>query len=134
MIRYGFEIEKNLLLSDLDFIKNHMEQYFYWSHEKVSDESKQTKEELSDDLKEVLKLDITHISYYSLILEEKTTLYHLYNHKTNPEWHDSVQDLLLPNYFQSILVSLLYPLILYPYSLIVYSLELKSYLLEYQSS
>jgi len=40
---------------------------------------KQTKEELSDDLKEVLKLDITHISYYSLILEEKTTLYHLYN-------------------------------------------------------
>ena len=40
---------------------------------------KQTKEELLKDIKEVLKLDITHISYYSLILEEKTTLYHLYN-------------------------------------------------------
>ena len=40
---------------------------------------KQTKEELYEDLKEVLQLDITHISYYSLILEEKTTLYHLYN-------------------------------------------------------
>lgn len=39
----------------------------------------QTKEELINDLKEVLKLNITHISYYSLILEEKTTLYHLYN-------------------------------------------------------
>lgn len=40
---------------------------------------KQTEEELREDIKEVLKLDITHISYYSLILEEKTTLYHLYN-------------------------------------------------------
>jgi oxygen-independent coproporphyrinogen-3 oxidase len=40
---------------------------------------KQTKEELKEDIKELLKLDITHISYYSLILEEKTTLYHLYN-------------------------------------------------------
>ena len=40
---------------------------------------KQTKEELTKDIKEVLNLDITHISYYSLILEEKTTLYHLYN-------------------------------------------------------
>jgi len=40
---------------------------------------KQTKEELINDIKEVFSLDITHISYYSLILEEKTTLYHLYN-------------------------------------------------------
>jgi len=38
----------------------------------------QTEVELNEDIKEVLKLDITHISYYSLILEEKTTLYHLY--------------------------------------------------------
>lgn len=38
----------------------------------------QSEEELRQDIKEVLKLDITHISYYSLILEEKTTLYHLY--------------------------------------------------------
>ncbi|KFZ26099.1 MAG: Oxygen-independent coproporphyrinogen-III oxidase 1 [Candidatus Izimaplasma bacterium HR2] len=40
---------------------------------------KQTEAELREDIKEVLKLDITHLSYYSLILEEKTTLYHLYN-------------------------------------------------------
>lgn len=40
---------------------------------------KQTKEELIEDITEVMKLDISHISYYSLILEEKTTLYHLYN-------------------------------------------------------
>jgi len=40
---------------------------------------KQTKEELLKDIDEVLNLDIDHISYYSLILEEKTTLYHLYN-------------------------------------------------------
>jgi len=38
----------------------------------------QTTEELVDDIKELLKLDIKHISYYSLILEEKTILYHLY--------------------------------------------------------
>ncbi len=40
---------------------------------------KQTEAELREDIKEALKLDITHLSYYSLILEEKTTLYHLYN-------------------------------------------------------
>ena len=39
---------------------------------------KQTEDELREDILEVLKLDITHLSYYSLILEEKTTLYHLY--------------------------------------------------------
>ncbi len=39
----------------------------------------QTENELTKDIEEVLKLDITHLSYYSLILEEKTTLYHLYN-------------------------------------------------------
>jgi oxygen-independent coproporphyrinogen-3 oxidase len=38
----------------------------------------QTDEELLDDLNEVSKLDIDHISYYSLILEEKTKLYYLY--------------------------------------------------------
>lgn len=37
----------------------------------------QTEEELQNDLEEVLKLDINHISYYSLILEEKSKLFHL---------------------------------------------------------
>lgn len=41
----------------------------------------QTVDELKEDIKEVLNLPITHISYYSLILEEKTTLYHLYKKK-----------------------------------------------------
>jgi len=39
----------------------------------------QTMDELILDIKEVLSLDVNHISYYSLILEEKSTLYHLYN-------------------------------------------------------
>ena len=34
----------------------------------------QTKEELEIDLEKVIKLDVDHISYYSLILEEKTKL------------------------------------------------------------
>ncbi|MBN2605168.1 MAG: radical SAM family heme chaperone HemW [Bacilli bacterium] len=38
----------------------------------------QTEIELELDLKKVSMLDITHISYYSLIFEEKTKLYHLY--------------------------------------------------------
>ena len=38
----------------------------------------QTMEELQDDIKKVIALNVDHISYYSLILEEKTTLYHLY--------------------------------------------------------
>ncbi len=38
----------------------------------------QTLKELTIDLEDVLKLEIKHISYYSLILEEKTVLYHLY--------------------------------------------------------
>ena len=33
---------------------------------------------IKNDLKEFYKLDINHLSYYSLILEEKTILYHLY--------------------------------------------------------
>ena len=37
----------------------------------------QTEEDLEKDLKEVLQLDIDHISYYSLILEEKSKLYYL---------------------------------------------------------
>jgi oxygen-independent coproporphyrinogen-3 oxidase len=39
----------------------------------------QTKTELKDDIQHVLSLDVDHISYYSLILEEKTTLHHLVN-------------------------------------------------------
>ncbi len=39
----------------------------------------QTMEELEDDLQQIIKLPITHISYYSLILEEKTVLDYLYN-------------------------------------------------------
>jgi len=39
----------------------------------------QTVDELDMDLKQVIKLNPDHISYYSLILEEKTKLYHLYN-------------------------------------------------------
>lgn len=39
----------------------------------------QTKEELEIDIKKVTSLDITHISYYSLILEDRTRLMHLYD-------------------------------------------------------
>ena len=35
---------------------------------------------IENDLKEFYKLDIKHLSYYSLILEEKTILHHLYTH------------------------------------------------------
>lgn len=38
----------------------------------------QTVEELEEDITKALSLDIDHISYYSLILEEKTKLYYLY--------------------------------------------------------
>ncbi len=38
----------------------------------------QTVEELVADINEVIKLDVNHISFYSLILEEKTKLYYLY--------------------------------------------------------
>lgn len=38
----------------------------------------QTLDEVKHDLKEAIKLNPTHISYYSLIFEEKTTLYYLY--------------------------------------------------------
>ena len=38
----------------------------------------QTMEELDDDIFEVINLPIKHISYYSLILEEKTKLHYLY--------------------------------------------------------
>lgn len=38
----------------------------------------QTIKEVETDVAELLKLDVPHISYYSLILEEKTLLYHLY--------------------------------------------------------
>ncbi len=38
----------------------------------------QSLEELEEDIAEVLKLPIKHISYYSLILEEKTKLHYLY--------------------------------------------------------
>ena len=35
---------------------------------------------IQNDLKEFYKLDIKHLSFYSLILEENTILYHLYKH------------------------------------------------------
>jgi oxygen-independent coproporphyrinogen-3 oxidase len=38
----------------------------------------QTIEDLDNDLKHIQKLDITHVSSYSLILEEKTYFYHQY--------------------------------------------------------
>ena len=38
----------------------------------------QTMEELQSDLEKIIALDVPHISYYSLIFEEKTKLYHLY--------------------------------------------------------
>jgi len=41
----------------------------------------QTIEELKEDIEHALELDIPHISYYSLIFEEKTKLYHLYEQK-----------------------------------------------------
>ncbi|MFK5884228.1 MAG: radical SAM family heme chaperone HemW [Candidatus Izemoplasma sp.] len=41
----------------------------------------QTLKDLKEDIAEALKLDIKHISYYSLILEEKTKLYQLYRQK-----------------------------------------------------
>ena len=41
----------------------------------------QTVEELDEDLSEVVKLGVNHISYYSLILEERTKLYYLYEHE-----------------------------------------------------
>lgn len=37
----------------------------------------QTLDELKLDIEQALKLDVPHISYYSLILEEKSVLYHL---------------------------------------------------------
>lgn len=37
----------------------------------------QTMDELKEDVEETLRLDVDHISYYSLILEEKSVLYHL---------------------------------------------------------
>ncbi|MCK5761377.1 MAG: radical SAM family heme chaperone HemW, partial [Candidatus Izimaplasma sp.] len=40
----------------------------------------QTLEELYEDIKQVTILPIKHISYYSLILEEKTKLHYLYRH------------------------------------------------------
>jgi len=39
----------------------------------------QSIDDLELDLDELLKLDVDHVSYYSLILEEKTKLYDLYN-------------------------------------------------------
>lgn len=39
---------------------------------------KQTMEDLKYDLEQINKLDISHVSCYSLILEEKTYFYHLY--------------------------------------------------------
>ncbi len=41
----------------------------------------QTMEELTEDIQEVTSLPVKHISYYSLILEEKTKLYYLYMQK-----------------------------------------------------
>jgi len=41
----------------------------------------QTIEDVKSDLRHFIELDIDHISYYSLILEEKTTLMYLYNKK-----------------------------------------------------
>lgn len=38
----------------------------------------QTIEELEEDLNQLIELDIKHVSYYSLILEEKSKLYYLY--------------------------------------------------------
>ncbi len=38
----------------------------------------QTEDELEEDLLQVLDLNVEHISYYSLILEEKTKLFYLY--------------------------------------------------------
>ena len=40
--------------------------------------SNESIEELIDDIDKILSLDVTHISTYSLILEEKTILYHRY--------------------------------------------------------
>ncbi len=40
----------------------------------------QTMQDLKHDLEEIKKLDITHVSCYSLILEEKTYFYHQYLH------------------------------------------------------
>ncbi|MBU1020127.1 MAG: radical SAM family heme chaperone HemW, partial [Firmicutes bacterium] len=38
----------------------------------------QTENELMTDIEKLLKLEVTHVSYYSLIFEEKTKLYQLY--------------------------------------------------------
>lgn len=49
----------------------------------------QTMDELDDDLAKVIALDADHISYYSLILEEKTKLFHLYqNNEIEPNDED----------------------------------------------
>ncbi|MGI6359897.1 MAG: radical SAM family heme chaperone HemW [Acholeplasmatales bacterium] len=68
---------------------------------------KQTMEDLLNDLKIVNKLPITHISYYNLILEEKTVLYHDYlnkkfvpnNDELEAKMYNTVIDNLLENGF-----------------------------------
>jgi len=54
----------------------------------------QTLEELQEDLTLALELDVPHISYYSLIFEEKTKLYHLYlKNKVEMQSEDNEADM-----------------------------------------
>lgn len=73
----------------------------------------QTKLEVVNDINEFLKLDINHLSYYSLILEEKTVLMHWYNqnkYKLNSEdleseLYELIIDMLIENGFNQYEVS-----------------------------
>lgn len=54
----------------------------------------QTMDDLARDLAEIKKLDITHVSLYSLILEDKTYFYHQYVHgKFKPAEEDLEADM-----------------------------------------
>lgn len=73
----------------------------------------QTMEDLQNDLKIINKLPITHLSYYNLILEEKTVLYHDYLNKkfvpkddeTEAKMYNMIVDNLTKNGFNHYEVS-----------------------------
>ena len=60
------------MLKDNDFTNINIDLIFAVSGQDISS--------IQNDLKEFYKLDINHLSYYSLILEENTILYHKYKH------------------------------------------------------
>ncbi len=91
-ISIGLQSTNNKLLKDIGRI--HTYEQFKETYELVKNENfeninvdlmlalpNQTLEDLEESLKDVIKLNPTHISVYSLILEEKTKMYEMVNKK-----------------------------------------------------